>query len=50
MMAALFVPGTPAEVQELIHKLLAINDLSIELRAAVERLAGNEAMEPFWRQ
>src|SRR5262249_24273914 len=29
---------------------LDIHDLPVDVRAAVERLAGNETMEPFWKQ
>jgi hypothetical protein len=49
-MAVAFAPGTPADARGLIGGYLAIPDLPAELRAAIERLAGNESMEPFWRQ
>jgi hypothetical protein len=49
-MTVVFAPGTPAEVRGLIDIYLAVPDLLAELRAAIERLAGNESMEPFWKQ
>jgi hypothetical protein len=49
-MAAVFVPGTPPEVRQLIELNLAIPDLLAELRSINERLASNESMEPFWHQ
>jgi hypothetical protein len=49
-MIVIFAPGTPTEVRGLIGGFLAVPDLPAELRAAVERLACNESMEPFWTQ
>jgi hypothetical protein len=45
-----FASGTPPEIRKLIGDYLAVPDLPAELRAGIERLGGNEAMEPFWRQ
>jgi hypothetical protein len=50
IMTVVFAPGTPAEARGLIGIYLAVSDLPAELRVAIERLAGNESMEPFWRQ
>ncbi len=45
-----FVRGTPPEACGLIGRYLALPDLPAELRAVIDRLAGNESMEPFWKQ
>lgn len=49
-MATLFVPGTPLEVRQLIGDWLAQSDLDAEWRGAIERLARDDSMEPFWRE
>jgi len=49
-MPLVFAPGTPAEARSLMMGCLATPDLPAELRAAIERLAGNETMQPFWKQ
>jgi hypothetical protein len=49
-MSVAFAPGTPAEARGQITDYLVTPDLPAELRAAIERLAGNETMEPFWKQ
>jgi hypothetical protein len=49
-MTVAFAQGTPAQARGLIGNYLAVPDLPADLRAAIERLAGNESMEPFWRQ
>lgn len=49
-MAVLFAAGTPADVRRDMGNWLSNRDLHAEVRSVIERLAGNEAMEPFWKQ
>jgi hypothetical protein len=45
---ATFASHTPAAVRRLIEEYLAVPQLNPRLRAAIERLAGNEEMEDLW--